>query len=150
MIRINLAAIPEGQSHQEYEWILSGNDAPEYNNEVRIRGVFEVSNRYKAQYDFNGRIEFSLNLECDRCADTFSKDFEENVRFVLKNGETDYSDIDVMNFSSMDADITDYVRDIVITAIPMQILCREDCKGLCIKCGINLNKDKCDCSNQED
>ena len=150
MIRINLAAIPEGHTHQEYEWELGKKDAPEYNDSVYIKGVFEVSNRHKLQYDFNGSIEFTLKLACDRCAGEFSRDFRESLHFVLKNSETDFDDLDILAFTTMEADITDYIRDIVLTAIPMKVLCKEDCRGLCVKCGMNLNKDKCDCRNQED
>ena len=42
-------------------------------------------------------------------------------------------------------DFRDAVQEQVIMAIPMQPLCREDCRGLCPGCGANLNLEKCRC-----
>jgi uncharacterized metal-binding protein YceD (DUF177 family) len=42
-------------------------------------------------------------------------------------------------------DVTGHVRDAAILSLPMKILCREDCKGLCAACGRNLNEGDCGC-----
>jgi uncharacterized protein len=42
-------------------------------------------------------------------------------------------------------DVTGHVRDAVILSLPMKILCRDDCKGLCAACGGNLNEGDCGC-----
>jgi len=46
-------------------------------------------------------------------------------------------------------DITAHVRDAVILSLPMKILCREDCRGLCPVCGRNLNEGGCGCRYPE-
>ena len=46
-------------------------------------------------------------------------------------------------------DISEDVRDYAILAIPMKKLCSEDCKGLCSRCGKNLNEEQCSCSGDE-
>ncbi|MBR2364907.1 MAG: DUF177 domain-containing protein [Lentisphaeria bacterium] len=42
-------------------------------------------------------------------------------------------------------DLTDEVRENLLLSMPMRIKCKEDCKGLCLSCGANLNKEKCTC-----
>jgi uncharacterized protein len=42
-------------------------------------------------------------------------------------------------------DISDDVRDFSILAVPMKKLCTEECKGLCYRCGTNLNEENCTC-----
>jgi uncharacterized protein len=42
-------------------------------------------------------------------------------------------------------DLDKDIRDYAILAVPMKKLCSENCKGLCPKCGKNLNDDLCDC-----
>jgi len=37
------------------------------------------------------------------------------------------------------------VREQFVLAVPMKRLCRDECKGLCIRCGINKNRESCDC-----
>ena len=46
-------------------------------------------------------------------------------------------------------DLTEAVRQYALLAVPMKLLCREDCAGLCPTCGHDLNKGPCQCSSQE-
>ena len=41
------------------------------------------------------------------------------------------------------------VDDTVITNQPVTILCKDDCKGICMGCGVNLNNAECKCNNKE-
>jgi len=45
-------------------------------------------------------------------------------------------------------DLDEYIRDYAVLAVPMKNLCSEDCKGLCPKCGKNLNEGTCNCSEE--
>ena len=46
-------------------------------------------------------------------------------------------------------DITDIVRESILAELPQKVLCKDDCRGLCPKCGKNLNQGKCDCDLHE-
>ena len=46
-------------------------------------------------------------------------------------------------------DLAKDIRDYAILAVPMKKLCSEDCKGLCPKCGKNLNDGTCDCHEEK-
>lgn len=46
-------------------------------------------------------------------------------------------------------DLSDIIRENIISALPYKILCSVECKGLCIKCGQNLNIKDCDCNTEE-
>jgi uncharacterized protein len=43
--------------------------------------------------------------------------------------------------------LEDVLREQVLLALPLKVTCREDCKGLCVHCGQNLNEGQCSCSN---
>jgi uncharacterized protein len=45
-------------------------------------------------------------------------------------------------------DLTSPARDLIFLSLPQVMLCRKDCAGLCPECGLNLNKNKCDCKNE--
>ena len=47
-------------------------------------------------------------------------------------------------------DLTELVCEDIILSLPTRFLCREDCKGICSKCGKNLNEGKCDCKKDID
>ncbi|OLD18693.1 MAG: hypothetical protein AUI85_04510 [Acidobacteriales bacterium 13_1_40CM_3_55_5] len=42
--------------------------------------------------------------------------------------------------------LEDAVREQVLLALPLKVICREDCKGLCPHCGKNLNTEQCSCA----
>jgi len=44
--------------------------------------------------------------------------------------------------------LEDALREQVLLSVPLRVLCREDCKGLCPTCGKNLNLERCSCANE--
>ena len=42
-------------------------------------------------------------------------------------------------------DLEDDLRQEILLNLPLRLLCKEDCRGLCLKCGVNLNNEKCEC-----
>ncbi|MDD5698191.1 MAG: DUF177 domain-containing protein [Victivallaceae bacterium] len=48
-------------------------------------------------------------------------------------------------FEGAELDVTEDIRTALVLEIPMNCICREDCRGLCHQCGTNLNKTKCNC-----
>lgn len=52
---------------------------------------------------------------------------------------------DVSYFSGETIDLAPLVRDTLLAAQPLSNVCREDCKGLCLVCGANLNQGDCGC-----
>lgn len=145
MININISSIPAGISNQSFQWVIKKEEYEFFNEDLYIKGEFRVNNIHKTQIEFEGRIEFQLELVCDRCLTRFKKNFSEQVLFILKK---DYlgDELDIINFTDYLCDITDYIKDIVVTSLPVKTLCKEDCKGICQKCGVNLNKEKCKCN----
>lgn len=57
-------------------------------------------------------------------------------------------DVDVMQDDRLD--LSRILRENVLLALPLQPLCRAECRGLCPRCGINLNETSCQCGVQED
>jgi len=80
------------------------------------------------------QIKAETRLLCGRCLEEFPSKFSEEFRF-------DYS------VSPQDTflDLEDDLRQEILLSYPMKILCKPECKGLCPKCGKNLNKEKCNC-----
>ena len=91
------------------------------------------------------------NLVCDRCARDFQSVVHSKFRMVylfrFRNDDSADEKVDVVYLHpetdkiELDKDI----RDFAILALPMKKLCTEDCKGLCLKCGKNLNDGPCNC-----
>lgn len=69
---------------------------------------------------------------CSRCLEEVKKDW--TTQFTLAFHAKEYAE-----FIEMDEDI----RQELVLNLPLRILCQADCKGLCIDCGANLNKQEC-------
>jgi len=88
---------------------------------------------------------------CDRCGEPFNRNlggrFE--VMFVERNeplpDEMPGDDLRTYRPGDESLDVSTEVRDALVLAIPMKLLCRDDCRGLCPRCGANLNLEPCRC-----
>lgn len=97
-------------------------------------------------------ISIDSRMNCDRCNSEYIFNITTNFRMTyIFSKEHNLSD--ELNFRFLSAeddkiDITNDVFEYIQLAIPMKKLCKEDCKGLCSKCGINLNEKKCKCKTE--
>ena len=106
-----------------------------------------------------GAITTEVELLCDRCAapSVGPLEVEFDARFIPQTkaaGETDNvellpEDLGVAAYEGDAVDLDDLVREQILLALPSRNLCREDCKGLCQKCGANLNGEDCSCEQGE-
>lgn len=100
----------------------------------------------------NCNLTISVELNCDRCLADYIKTL--NSKFTLiyltKKDEINEGDENV-KYLSPTADKIDLTQDVIDYAylsIPMKRICNDDCKGLCSKCGANLNQTECNCKEE--
>ena len=102
-----------------------------------------------SQIVIDGQLSAKAKLTCDRCNDDFltelSNQFKNVYLFANEQETSDDENVHFLNREADKIDLTDDFRDYARLSIPMKILCSEDCRGLCFKCGTNLNKSSCDC-----
>lgn len=99
-------------------------------------------------------LKLNVRFECDRCASDFMTTLVTNYKMVYLFGNDPHENEESINVVYLPTDASEIfldndIRDYALLAIPMKKLCKEDCKGLCLKCGNNLNEGTCMCSNQE-
>ena len=102
--------------------------------------------------ELKGSVKTTLHGVCDRCAGDFSREVEYPVSAVLiSNSESDdLEDPWVFELSDGCADLDDILTTTFVLNMDSQLLCRPDCKGLCCRCGRNLNLGPCDCKPEPD
>ena len=118
-------------------------DIPNANlsGEVEIRGSITLTGEHSCFVE--GEVEFSIKGECTRCLkDTENKYFADFAEALEENNEDGYS------IKNDTVDLTEIVEDLIMMNIPVSFLCDENCKGLCIGCGTNLNDGECKCKKQ--
>ncbi|NWF51199.1 MAG: DUF177 domain-containing protein [Ignavibacteriaceae bacterium] len=110
-------------------------------------------NKSHHQIVLDSKLRAKAQFQCDRCGIDFDQMLEANFEVVYLFGSSPAASENLnLTYLPYDADkinISQDVRDYALLSVPMKKLCSEDCKGLCPKCGRNLNEGKCDCKFDE-
>ncbi len=105
------------------------------------------------QIVLNIEVVAKVNFECDRCGGNFNALLENNFDIVyFFNKENVTEDDEDIYYLPPEQDKINFGKDVVehlLLAIPMKKLCDDNCKGLCLSCGVNLNKEECKCESEE-
>lgn len=96
----------------------------------------------------DGRLNTAYSCECYRCLSTVGKALELDIKESFINS-ADAEQTDLYPFEGKRLDISKALNDNIILNLPMKHLCSEQCKGLCNKCGANLNEMQCECEVDE-
>ncbi len=119
-----------------------------------VAGISKQATKTK----LTGTIGTSISRDCIRCLEPVASDlaFEFETSFVdaenedsSTDAEVSIEDLDISLVEDGKIDLADVVREQILLALPIQVFCKDDCKGLCPKCGANLNLIDCKCSDDE-
>lgn len=111
-------------------------------HDITISGEFWFDGQ---NYIVQGSINSKGDYECSRCLTT--TEHERNDSFEEIFSDSRDADEDVIPFDGEEIDLTELIRDTLIINEPSQVLCQDDCKGLCVHCGANLNVSPCSCES---
>ena len=152
MLKIYLSEIKEGHSTYELQVpprIVDLEENKELNSNINIHHEIE---RIGEEIFLKSRLQTVADLVCDRCLDEYQLNVDETVDIILTHDsdltEREEEDIYLIPPANDEVDITDSVRQSLILAVPFKKICNEACKGLCPKCGVNLNREQCDCTHE--
>ncbi len=106
--------------------------------EVETR--LDVSRTTGAGYALRLRFDLRLSGPCMRCLEDAGAPVAADVREVHQPAEGDENLISDY-LDENDLDLRSWVRDALVLALPVRIICSEECRGLCAICGANLNED---------
>jgi uncharacterized protein len=102
----------------------------------------------------NGELATRLELPCARCIEPVIEDVTRKFDLLYRPLGTDagneelsvtVAEAEVGYYQGEGLLLEDALREQVLLAVPLKVLCREDCKGLCASCGKNRNTDPCSC-----
>ena len=111
---------------------LFGENLEDFTGEIKIVGEVEDVGRC---YVVRGQIECKKIFICDRCLTQATEN-------QVHEFEEEFDKADAIDDL---LDVTELLRDELLAGQPMKNLCKTDCKGLCPKCGANLNEGECGC-----
>ncbi|MBQ2785828.1 MAG: DUF177 domain-containing protein [Oscillospiraceae bacterium] len=99
-----------------------------------------------------GVITTCIHGVCDRCASDFDRRMDIPIDAVLVEELANEENEDewVFPLEADTADLEDIVRTIFVLNMDSKLLCKDDCAGLCCRCGKNLNEGPCNCQKELD
>jgi len=150
-LKIRIAQISEGTHDYRFEYPAEQLGLDENFNElVEIDSILDKTQR---QLLLKTRITTRADFTCDRCAGEFFEEIQANygVCYMFDESPAEALPDDEMRYihpGTPYLDISDDVRQALLLAIPLKLVCTEDCKGLCPHCGVNLNVETCTCTEE--
>ena len=142
--------VPDASRSFQYELDLSELDfygRRPIVHSVQVQG--SVTNHAGALV-LEGTARSTLELVCDRCGKSFSREkvvpLDSLVAQELEDEESD----DILLLEGTQLDLDEVVTPAFILAMDTKNLCSDDCKGLCAKCGADLNLGPCGCGPDVD
>lgn len=127
----------------------------EYSTYKPLKNGVEIKGKAYCKADvvyMDLNVSFDFFGVCDRCADEFERNMSFGLNKVvvqrLENEDDDFDDFIVVDDNVLD--LNDYIYQEIQLYLPQKMLCSDDCKGLCHRCGKNLNKEKCSCEKEVD
>lgn len=141
----------EGLSVQlDYDLDLSGEELEgvyPFRTPVHVKGA--VSNE-TGIVEINAVASFDFTIPCSRCAAEYTETMEVDVCHTLVRSVNNEDNDALMQVTDLRFDVDPLVTEDIFLTMPFKFLCSEDCKGLCVKCGKNLNDGPCSCKSDTD
>jgi DUF177 domain-containing protein len=134
-----------------HEYHLKGNSA-EIGLDSNFAPVVEVDailDKTARQLYLRADVRTSGIFQCDRCLEEFSQPLASKYNMFYVFDETDSSrlpadEVQIIGVDTPSIDLSEDVRQVVVLSVPLKLLCKEECKGLCPRCGANRNTQPCD------
>lgn len=124
----------------------------EYSGQFPLKKPVSISGTVSNQASLvrlEAEISYEFEADCDRCGKlTVHKHTVKVNKSLAVSIEGEDSDT-ILLVPDMKLDVDELLYAEVIVSLPMKHLCSEDCKGICVKCGKNLNEGECGCPKKE-
>jgi len=155
-VKVPFSEITKGGLHtfvNNAEWLeVSGLN---FFAQPQAEGTLRLIDQKTAVLD--GAIKAGVNSVCSRCVDSLQFTIDSTFSYVFKVGldesvfekeiECSNEDFSTVYIDEPVININEVFEEQLILSIPEKLLCSKKCKGLCLKCGANLNREICSCEN---
>lgn len=111
-----------------------------------------IANRENKRLLIQGEVDLTVSIPCSRCLEDVPTDIHLSIdkELTLNGSEVNDEEMEDTDYLiGLNLDIDKLIYGEILVNWPMKVLCREDCKGICKVCGMNLNKGNCDCQRTE-
>ncbi|MBP1573228.1 MAG: DUF177 domain-containing protein [Oscillospiraceae bacterium] len=129
---------------KELDFVIPSEELSEYQQYEFVSGIAingTIVNR-AGVVTLSFSCSFTMNQFCDRCLCEFNREYAYDFEHILVRSS---SSDDFVECPDNTLDINELAISDLLLQLPTKILCKDDCKGLCFKCGADLNEGPCGC-----
>lgn len=149
------------QGENRLERVGNGIDLALDPDHIRLAGsvvLRAVAYRAGDHIDVQGTVSAPVELVCDRCLAPIQRNLQAGVRVFAERREhrdrrpleeVREDDLGIVYHDGRFVDLTDDVRQVLLVELPWRSVCRDDCRGLCPRCGADLNEGPCRCGERD-
>jgi uncharacterized protein len=126
-------------------------DDKDFVEETHLNGPVVFSGQFFKVEDsilLTGTLKYTCDEQCARCLKEYRNTVEANVEaLVVKDLSEDDIDSEQLKIVEEDGcvNLDEAIKQTIYLSMPMKSICKEDCKGICPNCGVNLNIEECKC-----
>jgi uncharacterized protein len=154
-MRIELVNLEHGRS--DFAHVYQPLDLGSFDDRVSVVEPVTVTGKVRiagSEVFVNGHIETRAQVECDRCLQLIETPVQADFELQYITGaayassqaaELTENEMLVSVFDGEAIDVDEIVNEQILLAVPTRMLCRPDCKGICLDCGIDKNTARCAC-----
>lgn len=140
--------IPAGQI--EYDSAISQRSI------LHSEGVARLLNHSLGEIRIHGKLRVGMDGTCDRCLGSAAFPIDKDFDLVYVPGDRDGGGAEAIDRAATEIgfyegnglELNDVLRELVLLALPMQLICNEACKGICPVCGQDRNLRDCHCHRE--
>jgi uncharacterized protein len=150
---VGLTGLKEGRHRYELTEAGSTLDLPA--DDLTVEGEVHldlVLDRTGSLLIARGEVVAEASMTCSRCLEpyvkTMSPEFEAVIRMGNNTLQLEDEEDTPVDFVDDGVSFAASVRESLILAVPMKPLCDDECRGLCQRCGTNLNRASCECPTE--
>ncbi len=153
MIKLDIGRVPDGHSHLDIEADAAELEASLEDGRLESPVSLRLDlDRRGGDIFIKGTVEASAVLGCSRCLREYSIELEVSLELWCTvggekdaAGEEDRENVMRVSPGAKFVDLAGPVRGELLVLLPLKPLCDEGCKGICPRCGIDLNASSCSC-----
>lgn len=121
---------------------------------LKAEGSVELLSHTLGEIRIRGHMNVEMEAPCDRCLEPAKCPLDADFDLFYKPAETGPTEeevalkegeIEIAFYEGEGLELEEVLREFVLLSMPMQKVCRQDCKGICPHCGQNRNETACQC-----
>ncbi|MHC1683232.1 MAG: DUF177 domain-containing protein [Clostridiaceae bacterium] len=110
---------------------------------IKFQGVI---NNISDSIGVSGKAKGIIEINCSRCLGLIKYVIDADIDEIITNN-IDNRDEEIIFINKDQIDLSQVIENDILFSIPVKVLCDENCKGLCQRCGVNKNINHCSCSD---